>query len=92
MAEPTPALRKQIERLHDALTKDGEKQQAASLAKILSAAERMKDVAPSRIERSRASLSGEAIGRSTQVPVDRETSAPLAEIIFPDDFHATAHV
>ena len=89
MAEPTPALRKQVERLRNALIKDGEKKQAASLANILSAAERLKDVAPSRIERSKASLSGEAIGRSTQVPVDRETAAPLAEIIFPEDIRAT---
>ena len=47
-------------------------------------------MAPSRIERSRSNLAGETIGRSTQVPVDRETSASLAEIFFPDDFHATA--
>lgn len=90
MAEPTPAMRKQIERLQSALIEEGEKKQAASLAKILSAAERLKEVAPSRIERSKASLSGEAIGRSAQVPVDRETSAPLAEIIFPDDVRSSA--
>lgn len=90
MAEPTPALRKQVERLRDALSKNGEKKQAASLASILSAAERLKDVAPSRIERSRANLSGEVIGRNTQVPVDRETAAPLAEIIFPEDINAPA--
>lgn len=92
MAEPTPAVRKQVERLRDALTKDGDKKQAGSLSNILTAAERLKDVAPSRIERSKASLSGELIGRSTQVPVDRETSAPLAEIIFPDDLRTTAPI
>ncbi|MEO1140509.1 MAG: ATP-binding protein, partial [Pseudomonadota bacterium] len=90
MAEPTPAVRKQVERLRAALIKEGDEKQAGSIAKILTAAERLKDVAPSRIERSRANLSGEVIGRSTQVPVDRETSAALAEIIFPDDIHATA--
>lgn len=90
MAEPTPALRKQIERLRDALTKEGEEKQAASLAGILSAAERLKEMAPSRIERSRASLSGEALGRNVPVPVDRETAAPLAEIIFPTEVDATA--
>jgi hypothetical protein len=83
MAEPSAALRKQIERLRDALVKDGDEKQAASLASILTAAERLKEVAPSRIERSRSILPGETLGRNTPVPVDRETAAPLAEIIFP---------
>lgn len=90
MAEPTPALRKQVERLRDALTKDGEDKQAASLAGILAAAERLKEVAPSRIERSRASLVGETLGRNTPLPVDRETAAPLADIIFPAQIDDTA--
>ncbi|WP_420963444.1 AAA family ATPase [Brucella sp. IR073] len=87
MAEPSPALRKQVERLRDALTKDGEEKQAASLAGILAAAERLKEIAPSRIARSRAALPGEALGRNTPVPVDRETAAPLAEIIFPTEIN-----
>ena len=90
MATPSPALRKQVERLRDALVKDGEEKQAASLAEILVAAERLKEVAPSRIERSRAHLPGETLGRNTPVPVDRETAAPLAEIIFPSEIDSTA--
>jgi hypothetical protein len=90
MAEPSPALRKQVERLRDALVKDGEEKQAASLAGILTAAERLREVAPSRIERSRANLPGETLGRNTPVPVDRETAAPLAEIIFPGEVDAAA--
>ena len=90
MAQPTPALCKQVERLCDALTKDGEKKQAASLSGILSAAERRRDMVPSRIRRSRAGPVGEAISRSTQIPVDRETAAPLAEIIFPEDIDTAA--
>ncbi|KRA52049.1 AAA family ATPase [Sphingomonas sediminicola] len=88
MAEPSPALRKQVERLRDALSKDGEDKQAASLGGILAAAERLKEMAPSRIERSRATLPGEVLGRNTPVPVDRETAAPLAEIIFPAEINA----
>lgn len=88
MAEPSPALRKQVERLRDALSKDGEEKQAASLGGILAAAERLKEMAPSRIERSRATLPGEVLGRNTPVPVDRETAAPLAEIIFPTEINA----
>jgi len=90
MAQPTPALRKQVERLRDALTRDEETKQAASLTGILSAADRLRDMAPSRIKRSRAGSVGEAINRRTQIPVDRETAAPLAEIIFPEDIDAAA--
>ncbi len=88
MAEPSPALRKQVERLRDALSKDGEQKQAASLSGILTAAERLKEMTPSRIERSRAAFAGEVLGRNTQVPVDRETAASLAEIIFPAEINA----
>lgn len=90
MGAPTPALRKQVERLKDALVKDGEEKQAASLAGILATAERLTEVAPSRIERSRANLSGETLGRNTPVPVDRETAAALAEIIFPSEVEGAA--
>lgn len=90
MGTPTPALRKQVERLKDALAKDGEEKQAASLAGILATAERLTELAPSRIERSRANLSGETLGRNVPVPVDRETAAALAEIIFPSDVEGAA--
>lgn len=85
MADPSSAVRKQVERLHAALTTDGEAKQAASLAGILATAQRAKEVAPSRIERSKAQLIGEALSPNTLVPVDRETSAALAEIIFPSE-------
>lgn len=85
MAEPSPAIRKQIERLQAALLKDGEDKQAASLAGILATAQRAREVAPSRIERSKTQLVGEILGSNTPVPVDRETAAALAEIIFPTD-------
>lgn len=84
LADPSPAVRKQVERLRDALTKEGDAKKAAALTSLLTAADRIKDVAPSRIERSRAHMSGETLSRNTPMPVDRETSAPLAEIIFPN--------
>lgn len=89
MADPSAALRKQVERLRDALAKDGEQKQAAALAGILTTAERAKELAPSRIERSKAQIFGEPLTRNTPVPVDRETSAPLADIIFPADIQST---
>ena len=90
MADASPALRKQVERLRDALATDGEAKQAAALTSMLSSAARTKEMAPSRIERSKASFLGEALTRRTAVPVDRETAAPLADIIFPDDIQKSA--
>jgi hypothetical protein len=90
MADPSPAVRKQIERLRDALVKDGESKQAAALAGILTTADRTKELSPSRIERSRAQIPGEILGHNTPVPVDRETAASLAEIIFPADIEPAA--
>ncbi|MCI1755723.1 MAG: ATP-binding protein [Sphingobium sp.] len=90
MADASPALRKQVERLRDALAKDGEAKQSSALTSILTTADRTKELAPSRIERSKAPLVGEILGRNTPVPVDRETSAALAEIIFPTDIESSA--
>lgn len=90
IAGASPATRKQIERLRDALAKDGDPKQAATITSILTAAERTKELSPSRIERSRAPVAGEALTRSTPVPVDRETAAALADIIFPADIQPTA--
>jgi hypothetical protein len=90
IADASPAARKQIERLRDAIAKDGDPKQAAAIASILTAAERTKELSPSRIERSRAAVAGETLTRGTPVPVDRETAAALADIIFPADIQPTA--
>ena len=90
MADASPALRKQVERLREALAKDGQTKQSSALTSILTVSERTKELAPSRIERSKATVVGEKLGRNTPVPVDRETSAALAEIIFPGDIESSA--
>ena len=81
----SPALRKQVERLRDALLKDGETRQAAALTSLLGVAERTREIAPTRLARSFAPMPGETISRNTPLPVDRETAAPLAEVLFPPD-------
>ncbi|NKK87526.1 MULTISPECIES: AAA family ATPase [Rhizobium] len=90
MADASPALRKQVERLRDALAKDGESKQAGTLTGILTNADRSRELSPSRIERSRAQQPGEVLGRNTPVPVDRETAAALADIVFPSDIEPAA--
>jgi hypothetical protein len=42
-------------------------------------------MAPSRLTQSRPVLAGEELSRNTPLPVDRETSAPLADLLFPRD-------
>ena len=92
MADASPALRKQVERLRDALAQDGESKQASTLTSLLTTAARTKEIAPSRIERSRAQLPGEVLTRNTPIPVDRETAAVLAEVIFPSDIRQDAPI
>ena len=92
LADASPAIRKQVERLRDALTTDGDTKAAAVLSSLLTAAQRTHEINPTRISRSRAQLSGEVLNRGTQAPVDRETSAPLAEIIFPSELRTDAPI
>lgn len=90
LSQPSPAVRKQIERLKDALAQDGDTKSAGALASLLTAAERTTELSPSRIVRARSQLSGETLTANTQVPVDRETSAPLAQLIFPPETRPSA--
>lgn len=90
IADASPAVRKQIERLRDTLREDGEGKQAASLTKLLTAAERTREVAPSQLARSRTQIPGETLNPNTPLPVDRETSAPLAELLFPAEIRTDA--
>lgn len=83
MATPSPAIRKQIERLRDALREGGDPKQAATLSALLTNADKAQEMAPSRLTRSRAMTPGELLTPNTPLPTDRETSTPLAQIIFP---------
>jgi hypothetical protein len=79
----SPAVRKQVERLRDALREAGDSKQAAALSTILTAAERAVDMSPSLMTKSKSEMAGEVLTANTPLPVDRETAAPLAQIIFP---------
>jgi len=82
---PSPALRRQVERLRDALQQDGLKDEASRIADLLSSPPKVAELVPSRIVRSAATLqAGEPLTRNTPLPVDRETGTALAEIVFPE--------
>lgn len=80
-----PAVRKQVERLCEAVRQSGDVRSAQSLDHLLSHAARASEMAPSKLIQSRQlPVSGEELSRNTPVPVDRETSSPLADILFPE--------
>lgn len=89
LASRSPAIRKQVERLRDQLANDGELKDAERLSRLLSRSENTVEVLPTKVSRSFASSVGEAMTRSVKPPVDRESSAPLAEIIFPDELQSS---
>ncbi|MEE5064610.1 AAA family ATPase [Pseudomonas alliivorans] len=84
MQTPNPAIENHLRRLAKALEKDGQGAQAQGLAKLLQAPGKSVEIQPSRVVLSLASMGGELLTPSVKAPVDRETSAPLAEVIFPD--------
>lgn len=86
MADPAPAVRRQVERLRDELMQTGETKQAAALNELLSPTEPGGDSGPGITQRPQANVPEKALTPFTPHPVDRETSAPLADLLFPEGF------
>lgn len=86
-------LNHQVKRLVSALVADGDSTQAAALTKLLNQRTRSTEVAPSRLTQSvhasAPTTSLEALTAQTAVPVDKDSSAPLATVIMPDDIVST---
>lgn len=88
LANDTPPLRRQVERLVEAMSAAGEEKEAAALKKMLSTASRASELAPSRIAKSRTAIAvGERLTPTVPVPVDKESAAELATVIMPDQIH-----
>lgn len=83
LASPSDAVRQQVGRLRDALAADGDAKASGVLGGLLTTASRTGDLRPRRIRQSRApvGITGEELTDKVQVPVDRETAAPLASVI-----------
>ena len=86
----------QIARLRNALS-DSDPKQAQKLDKLLARQKCRQDAAPMALEQMRArpaglQLPGESLSRSTPLPTDRETGAPLVRLLFPDDRHDPAPI
>ncbi len=90
LSNPSNAIVHQIERLKAAFEKDGHHKEAKALGSLLTLVDKSCDMAPSRIERSFVMHGGEELTYKTPLPVDRETSTPLAEIIFSNELPSEA--
>jgi MoxR-like ATPase len=82
------AFRHQVERLREALALDGDEKGGKALQQLLTGTKNEESLTPSRFVPSAAALSaspaGETLSPRTAPPSDRETGAPLAEILFPE--------
>ena len=77
------AFDKQVVRLRARLEKAGATNEAATIGRLLKAATETKDIKPSRVEVSRAHITGEVLTPDTNPPIDRETGAALCQVYFP---------
>ncbi|MDI1324434.1 MAG: ATP-binding protein [Algoriphagus sp.] len=92
LATPNEAIVHQIKRLKESLEKDGFTKEAKSLDALMESSESALDMSPSKIQRSFIALKGEELTHKTTMPVDKETSTPLAEIFFPNDLPEKAPI
>lgn len=93
LAEPNDAVRRQVERLRDALASGGASKESELLTQLLATASRAAAMTPSRLVRSRGSFGlGEQLTPQVGMPVDRETAVPLATVVFPGDANAESPV
>lgn len=85
LATGEPAVRHQIERLKEAAREAGDDTAVRSLTQMLSRSSKASELAPSKMTQSFAGLiRGEELTRNTPLPVDKETAAPLADVVFPE--------
>jgi hypothetical protein len=93
LGKDSERLNHQVQRLVNALVADGDSKQAAALNKLLSQRTGSTELAPSRLTQSAhapALTTGlERLNGQTSVPVDKDSSAPLATVVMPDDIVAT---
>jgi hypothetical protein len=73
-------FRKQVERLRDRMRKGSDNEAADAIENLLATEQRATTLQPSRVELSR-SLAGERLTAAVHPPFDKESGAPLAQIL-----------
>ncbi|MEA5259479.1 ATP-binding protein [Arcicella aquatica] len=84
LSNPSEAVLHQVNRLKQALDKDGKDKEVKIIDNLLKQVDKLVDMSPSKIQKSLIRFEGEELTHKTPLPVDKETSTPLAEIIFTD--------
>ena len=85
LVAPNNAVIQQIERLVKALKLSGLEKEAKSIEGLLETSRESMMMSPSKINRSFAISSRDTLTSKTILPVDKETSTPLAEVYFPEE-------
>lgn len=85
LVAPNNAVIQQIERLVKALKSSGLEKEAKSIEGLLETSRESMMMSPSKINRSFAISSRDTLTSKTILPVDKETSTPLAEVYFPEE-------
>lgn len=82
MHAPNPAVLQHAERLREALATGGAVEEADALRQAVEGSKKQNSakLSPARVVLSRAVSTGEVMTGNTAVPVDKETSTPLAEL------------
>jgi ATP-dependent 26S proteasome regulatory subunit len=76
----------QIERLYDCLKSEGKTNESKTIKRLLNKANVNKLLVPSKVELSRTShLSGQELTINSKIPVDKDSGAPLARILYPSE-------
>ena len=78
------ALDKQVVRLRERLEKAGQTKEADTIDRLRASVNEAHEMAPSRVEVSRALVSGEKLTLDVNPPIDRETGARLCTLEFPN--------
>lgn len=84
--QDTVTFRKQIKRLRTRLVKAGDEKAVETLDRLVEQSQNSSKLDPTDVSLSRMHISGEILQPGTHSPLDKETGANLAEIIFPTDF------
>lgn len=92
MVTPNEAIIHQLKRLKESLEKDGLVKEAKSIEALLIPSKSSFELSPTRIQKSFIILKGEDLTPKTPVPVDKETSTPLAEVFYPNELPINAPV
>jgi len=89
-APQNEAVTQQVRRLHDSYVSEGVKREADALRQLLEQNESQSAFAPSRLVRSRQPMPGESLTPNTPLPVDRETSTRLVDVLYPEQLPKSA--